>query len=129
MCYILAMQMALASYTGTFSCSFNPGIGLDELVGIDDRPTATNSRVYVSNRVMTYRSEGGNTELKMEFGGSLVDTPDVLRVAQDYFIYVANLAKAPKTNSKAKSGNNVTKKGKNGDNSTKIHPPTHPPHH
>jgi hypothetical protein len=85
----IALNGALQSLTGIIEIPGNPGIGLDDVIGVVDTGTGTNTRLYVASRSSVFRA-GEETSWKMTLGGSLIDSPDVQEIAAD--VYAALLS-------------------------------------
>lgn len=72
----IALAGALRSATGIFECPANPGLPMDGQVGVRDRATGLNTRIWTAQR-STEMTLGERTSWKMTIGGTLIDTPDV----------------------------------------------------
>ncbi|GAC1522415.1 MAG: hypothetical protein NVS3B1_07750 [Marmoricola sp.] len=82
-CYIVALQIALSMVTGIIQLPGTPHLGLDSFVSVRDKQVGINGRLYITNRTSTFTS-GEDAEYVSEFGGSFVDTPDILRLVADW---------------------------------------------
>lgn len=82
---LVALQMALQAYTGTFETAGNPGFTLNDQVAVFDEGTGLNTRVYISNRSSSFvkGTDGQESTFKTTLGGALVDVDDVRQVIAD----------------------------------------------
>lgn len=87
---LIALQIALAKHTAVVSIPAHPGIGLDTLIYLIDRPQGLNGRMYVSNRSSEMQL-GTDGYWHMDLGGALIDTPDLLGVVLLYLNAIKNL--------------------------------------
>lgn len=78
----VAMNAALQSLTGIIEIPGHPGINLDDVVGVDDNATGTNTRIYVATRSSTFR-QGQETSWRTTVGGALLDNPDLVAVVKE----------------------------------------------
>lgn len=83
MCVLAAIQEALAAYTMTVEIPGNPRLTLDEYVSVIDQASGINSRLWTANVHSTFTS-GIETEWKVTLGGTLVDTPDMDLLREDW---------------------------------------------
>lgn len=83
-CILAAVEMALAAFQGTIEIPGHPGIRLNEQVSVIDTPSGTNTRLWVGNRHTSFTT-GEQTEYKTSLSGALIDTPDMVAIALDYF--------------------------------------------
>lgn len=83
MCVLIAVQQALAAYTGTIIVPGYPGFSLNEQASVVDTPGGINTRLWIS-RLSSSHTTGENAEWKTTVEGAMIDTPDLSMVMGDY---------------------------------------------
>jgi hypothetical protein len=81
---LIAIQEALASFTGHCSFPGLPGTTLDSQVSVIDSASGTNQRIWVASKSSTFSRGEEGTKFVTTVGGSMIDTPDLAVLAQDY---------------------------------------------
>lgn len=79
----IALQEALGANTGQFEMPGHPGLELDDIVGLVERATGTNSRLGVASLQSTFASSQGKVDYKQTVGVTLLDVPDVVQVVDE----------------------------------------------
>jgi hypothetical protein len=74
--YLIALGEALQAVTGVVQIPGNPGLNLDDQIGVLDTATGMNTRMWISNRTSTFHL-GEQASWVMTVGGSFIDTPDI----------------------------------------------------
>lgn len=77
--FYIAFAQALASATAVVEIPGQPGVELDQHVGLMDTGTGLNTRLWVANRSSTF-VRGEETSWKTTLGGALIDTPDIVEI-------------------------------------------------
>lgn len=78
-CYLVALNEALQSATGTISIPGNPEFMVDDQVYVVDAATGLATRLWVASRSSTFTA-GQNGSWKTTLAGSLIDTPDIVDI-------------------------------------------------
>jgi hypothetical protein len=81
--YLIALGEALQAVTGVLQIPGNPGLNLDDQIGVLDTATGMNTRLWIANRSSTFHV-GEQPSWVMTLGGSFIDTPDMTVLVAEY---------------------------------------------
>lgn len=91
-CILTAIQAALAAYTGNVQIPGLPGIDLDDQVGVIDRASGTNQRMWLASKNSSFVT-GEQGSFTTTLAGSMIDTPDLQAIGRDYLRLLAKVAR------------------------------------
>jgi hypothetical protein len=89
-CILIAAQESLSAFTGTITVPGYPGFELDEQVGITDQGSGVNTRMWIASHTSSFIS-GQETSWFSTLGGAMIDTPDNVALAIDYYTLLAGV--------------------------------------
>lgn len=91
-CILTAIQEALAAYTGNIQVPGIPGLSLDDQVSVIDNASGTNQRMWLAQKNSSF-TVGEDGTWTTTLGGSMLDTPDLQVIANDYLRLLAKVVR------------------------------------
>lgn len=92
---LIAALEGLTAFTGTVTVPGYPGFELDEQVGIMDMGSGVNTRMWVASHTSSFIvGEAGSWVSTLS--GSMLDTPDLVFIATDYYAFLTKVLESYK---------------------------------